>query len=105
MLIPIVHIFLTGPLLAYVGLMKPAFRWVYWLLFGLGIGALAYILWDIVKHGMRPWLLVHALVLLPVLLWVGWMGVKAPAFLFSLLLAFGCAAIGYHLVKVVYALN
>jgi len=43
----------------------------------------------------------HILLVVPLLLYVGWMKKETPSTIFSLLLALGIAAFGYHLVRLI----
>lgn len=45
------------------------------------------------------WLVIHLAVFFPLLIWIGWKGRDAPKIVFSVLLAIGFAAIGYHLAR------
>ena len=103
LIIAVFHIVAVVPLLLYVGFQRAAtVEWVYHLLFGLGLLIIAY-------HGIKAfnrWLakspsiwvnLVHALIVAPLLLWIGYFGKKTerPAYEMLVLVAFG--ALGYHI--------
>jgi len=93
------HVLLVAPLFLYVGAWhdtQPA--WVYWVLLGMGLVVTLY-------HGQKmlaslpsPWWVnvFHALVVGPVLIWLGWKGKQAPEFLYPVMSLLGFAALGYH---------
>lgn len=102
--VKLLHILFTGPLLIYVGLMKPPYDWVYWMLFILGL----YVLVEFGKWVLTTkwtehhiWGAVHMLLLAPLLLYVGWMKTATPNTVYSLMLAVGIAAFGYHFLRLV----
>jgi hypothetical protein len=103
--INLIHIFFTGPLLIYIGLFKPEFQWIYWLLFLTGLYVMIrFSIWlaqvkELANH--HAWYLMHILLVVPLLLYVGWMKKETPSTIFSLLLALGIAAFGYHLVRLI----
>lgn len=100
----LLHILGTGPLLIWVGLTKPEPAWVYKVLLVLGlllivgIGAKSFS-----KKNINVWYLIHAALFGSLLLYAGYFGFKGghvvPAIAFSLMLAVGIAAFGYHLVR------
>lgn len=98
----LLHIFVTGPLLMYVGLIKPAYDWIYWLLLLVGFYILVSFAWRAFRtpwSDRHVWFAVHGLLFASLLLYVGWKGQETPNTFFSLLLAVGIAAFGYHLVR------
>ncbi|AAC96498.1 hypothetical protein PBCV1_A130R [Paramecium bursaria Chlorella virus 1] len=98
--VSIFHVLFTGPLFVYLGKVKPQIPLVYHIILALGIALGIYFLYKILieKH-KSPWIVLHLLLFVPLLVWIGLMGTAAPPFLFSILVAIGCAAIGYHGIK------
>lgn len=103
--INLIYIFFTGPLLIFIGLFKPVFQWIYWLLFLTAVYVMIrFSIWlSQVKElsSRHAWYLMHILLVVPLLLYVGWMKKETPSTIFSLLLALGIAAFGYHLVRLI----
>ena len=103
----LIHILFSGPLLMYVGHQKPQSVWVYRFLLFLGIFLVLFFAWHVYKHlplsQKHVWLILHAVVFGVLLIYVGIKGTKAPRVVFSLLLAIGIAAFGYHLVRLIDA--
>jgi hypothetical protein len=102
------HIFFTGPLLIYVGLLQPDHAWVYHVLLGLGVSLGIYFLYMIFTRSLSQyhvWLMVHLALFFPLLIWVGLKKKEAPRVIFSLILAIGCAAVGYHSIRLVQSLT
>jgi len=93
------HVLIIAPLFVYIGgwyATQPS--WVYWLLLVMGLVVTLY-------HGQKmmaslpsPWWVsvFHALVVGPVLIWLGWTGQKSPEFLYPVMSLLGFAAFGYH---------
>lgn len=99
-LVSIFHILFTGPILIYLGKMKPQIPVIYHIILILGIALGIYFLYKIfIEKYKSPWFVLHFLLFVPLLIWIGLMGTTAPPFLFSILVAIGCAAIGYHGIK------
>lgn len=98
------HILFSGPLLMYVGHQKPENMWIYRLLLGLGIFLVGFFIWECFEHlplsQRHVFFLLHAIVFGGLLIYVGVKGRDGtPNVMFSLLLAIGIAAFGYHLVR------
>lgn len=94
-----IHIFFIGPFLIYIGLYEPSSPYFYWVLLLLG----TYIICKFVFVGVTTkwserhvWFALHALFFGTLLLYVGYHGPTTPHVAFSLLLAIGIAAFGYH---------
>lgn len=96
------HVFIIAPLLIYIGLIRPKYDWLYYILFALGLGV-------IVNFGLKVigqpwtqrtvWYAIHIMLFAILLLYVGWFGVGASDVSFSLLLTVGVAALGYHTIR------
>lgn len=101
----LLHILFSGPLLIYIGLWKPEMEWLYWILFLTGLYVLLkFAIWllkekELTSH--HVWYFVHILLVVPLLLYVGWKKTETPSTVFSLVLALGIAAFGYHLVRLI----
>ena len=101
------HALVTGPCLIYLGVASAAPDLAYHL--ALAVAALlecylAYVLlsgWRSSSTSKRTWLAVHLVVVIPLLAWVGWKKQAAPRVVRSLLLALGCAAVGYHVARLI----
>ena len=96
------HILITGPLLVYLGLAQTKPAWVYNLLLALGIILALYFLYLIISTKLSQyhvWLTVHLVLFIPLLIVLGIKKDATPPIILSLLLAIGCAAIGYHLIR------
>jgi threonine/homoserine efflux transporter RhtA len=103
-LVHLVHICFTGPLLIYVALSKPTTPYVYWLLMAMGAGVallFASKAWATDLGQRHVWFAIHGLLFASLLFYVGWMGKETPGVAYSLLLAVGIAAIGYHGVRLI----
>lgn len=100
--VKLAHIFFTGPALIYIGLMKPNNKWIYRVLLATGLLLLVFFFYHIITTTPTPyhvWLYIHLLLFIPLLIWIGLKQDKAPNILFSLIVAIGCAAIGYHTIR------
>lgn len=98
------HIFFTGPLLIYVGLVKPTHPWIYLLLGLLGGLILLKFAWYALTTPWSErhiWFALHGMLFSFLLMYVGWKGTQTEGTMYSLLLAVGIAAFGYHLVRVI----
>jgi hypothetical protein len=109
LLLALFHIVLVTPLFFYIGFQRAATpEWVYNLIFGLGLVILAY-------HGsmagirlmtqtMGAWVnLIHAVLLAPLLLYIGYYGKKTQRPAYEMLLMVAFAALGYHLKSLIVA--
>jgi hypothetical protein len=104
MYVAFIHIFLVAPLLIFVGLMKPQYNWIYYLIIALGVGIFLNFGRKIASETWTQrtvWYMVHALLFGALLLYVGWHGKETPDVAFSLLLAVGLAAFTYHSLRYV----
>ena len=103
LLLAIFHIFFVVPLFLFVGLQRAATpEWLYNILFGLGVLLFIY-------HGAKTvirymagssatWInAFHAVLIAPLLLWIGYHGKKTERPAYELLLIAGFGALGYHL--------
>ena len=103
----LVHILFVGPLLIYTGYFIPTYPAIYILLILLGcaiFGRFVYSLATTPRSQRHVWFGLHALVFAPLLIYVGIMRTSAAKVTFSLLLAIGIAAFGYHTVRLLSSL-
>ena len=101
-IISLIHIFITGPLFIYIGLMKPKHILFPLILFFLGLIILVAFIYRFVKKQLYAWLYVHLLLFATLLFYICYLRFtqqKIPNYLYSFLLAIGIAAIGYHIIK------
>jgi hypothetical protein len=103
LLLAIFHLFFVVPLFLYVGIQRAANpEWMYNILFGLGILLLVYqgskaVIRYAAGSG-RTWInAFHALLIAPLLIWIGYYGKKTERPAYELLLIAGFGALGYHL--------
>lgn len=97
--VQLAHIFFSGPLLLYLGLKSEKPIIVYHIVLALGLLLSIYFLYEILMEHPRPWLLIHLFIFFPLLIWCGIKKDKTPPIILSIFIALGCAAIGYHLIK------
>lgn len=98
----LIHIFGSGPLLIYVGAVKPENKWIYKSLLVLGLLIAAAFVWKIISTDVSQrhvWFFIHAAIFAPLLIYVGLYEHKTEQIVFSLLLAIGFAALGYHVFR------
>lgn len=96
-LIHLVHIFILGMLLLYVGIEKPKKDWLYYVLLALGIIIILKFLSQWKKEDPF-WIVWHTFVGI-VLISVGIKKRHSFAFQYKLLIILGSAAIGYHAIR------
>lgn len=106
-LVAIFHVIVVAPALIYVGIQRAATPdWMYTVLIAFGILVLLY-------HGFKsigrvmaksPWAwvnLLHALVVAPLFLWVGYYGKRTGRPAYDMLLLTAFAAFGFHLYRLI----
>lgn len=109
LLLALFHIALVVPLFLYVGFQRAATpEWLYNLLFGLGLVLLAYhgVMAGIrlMSQSMGAWVnLIHALLLAPLIIYIGYYGKKTQRPAYEMLLMVAFAALGYHLKSLIIA--
>jgi hypothetical protein len=109
LLLALFHIALVVPLFLYIGFQRAATpEWVYNLLFGLGLVLLAYhgVMAGIrlMSQSMGAWVnLIHALLLAPLIIYIGYYGKKTQRPAYEMLLMVAFAALGYHLKSLILA--
>lgn len=105
------HIFLVAPLFFAIAFFKSSMpEWAYQGLLGLGVFVLVY-------HGYKAmgrwsqgsgylWVnLIHALLVAPLLIYIGYTQKNTPRFAYELCIMVGFAALGYHMYSLVQSLN
>lgn len=106
-IVSIFHIICVVPLLLFVGFQRADTpEWLYNVLFGLGILIVIY-------HGIKAmiryyskslllWInIIHALLIGPLLIWIGFFGKKTQRPAYELLIIAGFGALGYHLKNII----
>ena len=104
MYVAFIHLFFVAPLLIFVGLTKPQYNWIYYVLLALSIGVLVSFGSKIASQSRTQrtvWYFIHMLLFASLLFYVGWYGTKTPDVAFSLTLAVGLAAFAYHGLRLV----
>ena len=100
-IINLFHILLVGPLFLYVGIQKGNII-NYMFPFLLVLGAFItvyhiYLAYNKLKQGLSAWVnYIHFLIIGPLLVYIGYLGLETPRKMFEMLLLLGMAAIGYH---------
>jgi hypothetical protein len=109
LLLALFHIVFVVPLFLYIGFQRAATaEWLYNLVFGLGLILLAYhgVMAGVklMAQSMGAWVnLIHAVILAPLLLYIGYNGKKTQRPAYELLLMVAFAALGYHLKSLIVA--
>ena len=107
LLIQLFHILIFGPFLIYVGLAMPKQDFVYIIVLGLGIFVILAFIAAMIKEPTKQiagWLLWHIIIIAGSLLWCGAAKTQTPRIIYSLLIALGFAAIGYHATRLIQSL-
>jgi hypothetical protein len=111
LLLALFHIAAVVPLFLYVGFQRAATpEWLYNVLFGLGILLLVYhgakgFIRLLAKSGSAWINLIHALLIAPLLIYIGYFGKKTERPAYELLLLAGFAALGYHVKSLIVFSN
>ena len=96
------HIFFVGPFLIYIGIKKPQIFWIYVLLLILGICLFFKFLYELCMKKVSQstiWYLIHMLLFSTLMIFMGINNITSPKICYSLLLAIGISAFGYHLTR------
>jgi hypothetical protein len=98
----VLHVFLIGPLLIYIGLVKPQNYFFYYVLYCLGLYVF-YKFFVILLHEevsqRSAWYVLHLALFSMIAMYVGIKGKHTLQIGYSLLLATGISAFGYHLIR------
>jgi len=101
-LVHLFHVLIVGGLFLYVGINREKIHEsLFPVLFYLGLIIVLYHLYKIygyLKAGKGIWVnLIHVIIVGPLLVYIGYNGIKTSRKFFELLLMLGFASIGYHL--------
>jgi hypothetical protein len=99
LVVQLVHIFVFGIFLLYIGIAIPRQKWIYRVVSFTGIVVFLYWVMTMKTHDIF-WTVWH-LLLSVVLIWIGVQMTASPVFLFKLCLIYGWAAIGYHSTRLI----
>ena len=110
-ILSIFHLVLVVPLFLWVGFQRASTPdWLYMALFAIGgivlvyHGGKGFIRWR--NHSDSAWInAIHAFLVAPLLLYIGYHKKETPRFAYELLLMAGFAAAGYHLFSLVRMLD
>ena len=103
-IISLIHVFLTGPLLIYIGLVKSYNIIFSIILFILAIIIVIAFIYRYVSKQLYAWIYVHLLLFASLLFYISYLRFtqqKIPDYLYSFLIAIGFGAIGYHIIKLI----
>jgi hypothetical protein len=103
LIISLIHILITGPLLIYIGIIKPNNIIFYWILLLLAIIIVIAFIYRYLYKQLYAFLYVHLLLFATLLFSISYLKFreeKIPYYLYSFLIAIGFASIGYHFVKI-----
>jgi presenilin-like A22 family membrane protease len=98
LIVNIVHALVIGPVLIYIGLVKPTQTWIYYILLAVGILIAVKFVYSLIKQ-KNDWYIIHLALFAPLLIYVGIRKNDTPNIGFALMLALGCAASGYHIIR------
>lgn len=100
--INLLHVFLIGPVLIYIGLAKPQTDFLYYILYGLGLYVFFKFFIILLKQELNQrsaWYVLHVALFSMIAMYVGVKGKQTQQIGYSLLFATGISAFGYHLVR------
>lgn len=110
-LLSIFHILFVVPLFLYVAFQRAACPdWLYIVIFILGIILLSYHgikgAWRLSVGSPSAWInIIHAALIAPLLIYIGYYGKKTPRPAYELLAMAGFAALGYHIYSILLQLH
>ena len=105
------HILFVVPLLLYVGFQRADTpSWLYLAILALGVILLLYHgtrgIMRVLSNSHYAWVnLMHALIIVPLLLTIGWKGKETPRAAYEMLLILAFGAMGYHMFSLVRLLR
>jgi hypothetical protein len=108
LIVQLLHIFIFGPFLIYVGITQPPQDFIYYILLALGIAVIVVFIVNMIRERTKNffgWLLWHIIIISGILLWCGIQKTKSPHIIFALLIALGFAAIGYHATRLIQSVS
>ena len=100
--INLLHVIFIGPFLIYIGLVKPQSSLLYYILFGLGLLVFLKFLYSLLTQEISQrsvWYVLHMLLFAMIAMYVGGHQNQTLRIGYSLLLATGISAFGYHLIR------
>jgi hypothetical protein len=106
-LVVIFHVAVVAPVLLWVGFNRAATPdWLYHVLFGFGILVAVYhgykAIMRLIAKSPVVWVnLIHALLVAPLLIWIGYHAKKTERPAYDMLLMIAFAAFGFHLYKLI----
>ena len=102
-MISLVHIFLSGPLLIYIGLSQSHNILFFYTLFLFAIIIASAFIYKYFNKKLYAWLYIHLFLFASLFSYLFYLKIKGkpiPDYLYSFLVAIGIAAIGYHSIKI-----
>lgn len=98
-LVHLFHILIVGGLFLYVGINREKiYAPIFTILLFLGFVIIFYHLYKIYNTGKSIWVnLIHIFIVGPLIIFIGYYGVKTTRKFFEILLMLAFASIGYHL--------
>ena len=98
------HVIVVTALFLYVGFQRTeVYPVTYPVLLGLGVIVLLYHSYESYSYymeGKKPWVnLIHVLLVAPLMILIGSMGMNTPSMYYDMLLMLGFAAFGYHMMR------
>lgn len=100
----LIHILILGPLLTYIGIMKPSNLYFYYILFALSISIVSVFIYRYINNGLKAWSFVHLFIFALLLFTISYKKIidnNVPLYLYSFLIAIGVSSIGYNLIRLV----
>lgn len=107
-IVSIIHILIIGPLFIYIGIVKPINILFYVILTLFAIIISISFIYKYIYKKLYEWLYIHLLLFASLLFYISYLKFTKqiiPNFLYSLLIAIGFGALGYHIVKLIKLLN
>lgn len=104
LIIILVHMFVNGPLMIYIGYNKPINVYFYWILLIIGIIILIRVLYKLYNKEMSAWFYVHLILFAPLFIYTGYLGImreQISGYNYNFILAIGMGALGYHLIELI----
>jgi len=101
-IISLFHVFVSGPLLIYIGLTKSYNFLFSLLLFLFGITIITAFIYKYLNKQLYAWLYIHLFLFASLFLYISYLRFTQkliPDYLYSFLVAIGIAAVGYHIIK------
>ena len=98
-IISLIHIFITGIFLLYLGWEENnSPKWAY--ILSLILGILIFLVWVIrIKSKNIFMIIIHLCIVVPLLLAIGLLKNKTPIYLYKISIIIGSASIGYHILS------